>query len=219
MTDVCVVLPCLNEKHSVISVVSAWLALDGVSRVCFVDNGSTDGSVEKAMSFSDNPRFTFLSEEKKGKGNAVSKALKEVPARVYVLCDVDMTYEVSMRVAEPVLDGVCDMCIGLRTEYFNRPHGFINGLGNRVARVLCRVGAGIDAADPLSGLRAFSAEFAKDLRLPEGFGMEAAMARHAGRCRFRVGSVPVWYAPRAANGDASKISIRDSCEIIRSFFI
>lgn len=219
MTDVCVILPCLNEVHSVEAVVSSWLSLPDVSKVCLVDNGSTDGSVDKTLLFTDNPRFVFLTEEKKGKGNAVAKALRRVASDVYILCDVDRTYEASMDVVRPVIDGEYDMCVGTRMGYFSQTHGFLNGLGNRVSGILCRLGAGVSIRDPLSGIRAFSSKFAKDLVLPEGFGVEAGMARHAGKYRFRVGSVPVWYAPRALDGDVSKISIRDSCEIIRSFFI
>ena len=84
---IAVVLPCLNERSSVKEVICDWLSVSKNLDVYFCDNGSTDGSLEEAMLISD-PRLHILQEEKRGKGCAVRKVLKEVSADVYVLCDV-----------------------------------------------------------------------------------------------------------------------------------
>lgn len=215
---IAVVLPCLNERSSVKEVICDWLSVSKNLDVYFCDNGSTDGSLEEAMLISD-PRLHILQEEKRGKGCAVRKVLKEVSADVYVLCDVDCTYEASMRVIEPVLNGECDLCVGWRESYFRQDRRLVNSLGNRMASLFCMIGSHVRIKDPLSGLRAFSGIFAENLVLPDGFSMEAAMAKHAGKNRFKVLSIPIGYQPRSGE-EASKISfLRDGFSIIKSFFL
>ncbi|MFN3528188.1 MAG: glycosyltransferase family 2 protein, partial [Candidatus Altarchaeaceae archaeon] len=95
MTEVSVVMPCLNEEKTVGICVEKCLKvfkennIDG--EVIVVDNGSTDNSAEVARKAG--ARVVF--EKRKGYGSAYLKGLSEARGKYIIIGDSDDTYDFS----------------------------------------------------------------------------------------------------------------------------
>jgi len=182
MTEVSVVIPCLNEEHSVGTCVTKAMrslrenGLDG--EVVVVDNGSTDRSPEVAKAAG--ARVVF--ESQKGYGSALRRGIEEAGGKYIVMADGDDTYDFleTAKFVNKLKEGY-DLVMGSRFRGTIMPgamtwsHRYV---GNPI----------------LSGM----------LKLFFGGGVSDA---HCGLARFHQGSVPQdepahdRYGIRVGNGD------------------
>jgi len=229
--DVSIVIPCLNEEKSVAGCVReglVWLTSAGLrGEVVVVDNGSTDRSAELATQAG----ARVVNEPRRGKGNAVRRAMTTVSGRFVVLADADGTYD--LRDLEPLIRPLrngYDMVIGNRLRGAMEPKSMPwlhRRVGNPLFGALISLITRRRFGDCLSGLRAFRRE-AWSAMAPQasGFELESEMCLRAGRQRLRVTDVPVRYAVRQARSKLrglthgwaiARFIVLDSADII--FFI
>src|SRR5678815_165041 len=83
MTQIAVLIPCLNEALTIASVVREFRRELPEAQVYVFDNGSTDGSAEIAAGAGAIVRHVAG----RGKGNVVRAMFREVDADVYVMVD------------------------------------------------------------------------------------------------------------------------------------
>jgi glycosyltransferase involved in cell wall biosynthesis len=109
MTDIDVVLPCLNEAGALPFVLER---MPHGYRPIVVDNGSTDGSARIAADLG----ALVVSEPVRGFGAACHAGLLAATADVVCFCDCDASLDPAQlpRVARPVLDGDLDLVLGRR---------------------------------------------------------------------------------------------------------
>lgn len=108
---VAVVIPALNEVDAIGSVLRAIPA--GAHRVVVADNGSTDGTPERARA----EGAVVVSEPRRGYGRACQAGLRAVTdADVIVFLDADFSdYPEDMtRLVDPILEGRADFVMGMR---------------------------------------------------------------------------------------------------------
>lgn len=214
---IAVLLPCYNEQEHVKKVITDWHNAVPEAEIWFCDNNSSDRSLVIAKGI---PYVHILSERKQGKGAAVKKLLSECHADIYIMCDVDDTYEATPKIIFPFMHGKYGMSVGNRLEssYFNGNSKTLNRIGNGIAPILCRMFLKTDIRDPVSGLRGFTADFIRACHLSDGFEIEMEMNIHASDTHTDVYNIPVGFKDRDKNS-ASKTKFNVFTDGFRILYI
>jgi glycosyltransferase involved in cell wall biosynthesis len=170
--DVSIILPVFNEvehhREEVDRVRAAMDASDYSYEIIIVDDGSSDGSSELALSLPDVRVIRFL--QNRGSGSARKAGTAAARGRVTVWTDVDMTYPndtIPQLVKE--LDGY-DQVVGARTT----EEGTLKGLRVPAKWFIRRLASFLTKTkipDLNSGFRAFRTDVARQYlrHLPTGF--------------------------------------------------
>jgi glycosyltransferase involved in cell wall biosynthesis len=216
---VAVVIPCLDEARTIEKVVKDFSRELPRARVLVFDNGSMDGSAERARAAG----AEVVVYPVRGKGNLLRHAWEVVDADLYVLVDGDDTYPASAAPAmlERARRDRLDLLIGARLER-PAPGAFrpFHRLGNRMLSGLTSLLFRTRLTDVLSGYRVLSRPLVDLVRIrTRGFEVETEMTLQALSKRLAVGELPVDYAARAA-GSHSKLSTwSDGFLILRCIFL
>ncbi|MGH2449113.1 MAG: glycosyltransferase family 2 protein [Chloroflexota bacterium] len=213
-----VVMPCLDEERTIGACVSK--ALEGIKRtglpgeVVVSDNGSTDRSVDIAEGLG----ARVVNQPERGYGNAYRKGFDEARGKYIVMGDSDDTYDFTDigRLVEKLREGN-EYVLGSRFAGTILPgampwlHRYI---GNPVLTAMLNFMFGLRSSDAHSGLRAFTKDAYKRMRL-QTTGMEFAseMVINAARAKLKVAEVPITYYPR--DGESKLRSFRDGWRHIR----
>ncbi len=211
-----ILIPCYNEEVTIAKVVRNFKRELPQAEVYVFDNGSTDQTVQRA----NEAGAVVRREDRRGKGYVVQSMFKEVEADIYVMVDGDGTYQAPdvHRVIKPVIDQQAGMVIGAR--WMKGSHSkirVINLLGNRLFLMMVNTLFGAGLNDVLSGYRAFSREFVKDVKLTAGgFETEVELTIKAALGGWRIVEVPVSVDQRPT-GSRSKIKVlRDGMAILNT---
>jgi glycosyltransferase involved in cell wall biosynthesis len=189
-----VVIPAKDEAERIGETVRAALAIDGVTAVVVVDDGSTDDTArvarEAGASVVRHPR-------NRGKAAAMETGAAAVTDRgplLFLDADLRGTAAEAAVLVDPVLDGTADCTIATLPPVAGAGgHGFVV----RLARDGIARATGWTPAQPLSGQRCLTREaFDAVLPLARGFGVETAMTIDLLRAGFRVVEVPTGIAHR-----------------------
>jgi glycosyltransferase involved in cell wall biosynthesis len=203
---VAVVVPCYNEELTIAKVVRDFRRELPHAQIYVFDNNSRDGSAEAARMAG----AYVIFERRQGKGYVVQRMFSDVEADLYVMTDGDGTYppdEVHKLIA-PVLNGEADMVVGSRLmKQSHSQFKTLNHIGNRMFLGAINVIFRVQLSDILSGYRAFSREFVKNIPLlTGGFETETELTIKALGHHYRIVEVPVDLSPRP-KGSFSKIRI------------
>jgi glycosyltransferase involved in cell wall biosynthesis len=204
--QIAVLIPCFNEEATVAQVVREFRAALPEAEIVVFDNNSTDNTVERARQAGARVEF----ERRQGKGFVVRQMFQSIEADIYVMVDGDSTYpsHAVHRLIEPILNDRADMVVGSRLHAGSRSEfRLLNRLGNYFFASLFRVIFNATVTDILSGYRAFSRRFVRDIPLfGGGFEIEAELTVKTLQRGFRLVEVPVDLVPRPAHSH-SKIRI------------
>lgn len=192
-----IAIPCLNEAQTIQTAVGMArdlvAASGGDGEVVVGDNGSDDGSRELA----ERAGARVVSVARRGYGFALMAAIVESRGDVIVMGDADATYDFreAAPLVEAVASGQCDLAMGsrLRGRIEKGAMPFLHRwLGTPVLSWLIRRFFGLSISDCNCGMRAFSRDAFKQMRLVCG-GMEFAseMLVKAAVAGLRVREFPV----------------------------
>jgi Glycosyl transferase family 2 len=148
-------------------------ALPGVAIVV-----ADDGSRDETAAVAEQAGARVLRFARRGKGQALSLAERELAPGPLLLCDADLDGDLT-----PLVETGADLAVA---RFADRQGGGF-GIAKAVARALIRLRSGFDAREPLSGQRLLS-EAARSACFPlaAGFGCETRMTIDAVRARLRV---------------------------------
>lgn len=201
-----VLIPCYNEEDGIGKVLAkipyAKLEHNKLeTEVIVIDNASTDNTARLARAAG----ARVITENKKGKGNAMRAGFRAVPpdADFVVMLDGDDTYDPNElpRLIEPIENDFCNVVIGSRLG--GKMHvdamRFLNRGGNWFFTHLVRLYYKVNVTDVLTGFFAWDKK-ALDELIPhlrsEGFAIEMEMITKMAKLKHEIYSVPISYTPR-----------------------
>ena len=203
--NVSVVIPALDEEEPIADVVRA-VPREIASEVIVVDNGSVDGTAERAREAG----ARVVHEPRRGYGRACRAGVEAVApgCGIVVFLDGDGSDcpELMSRLVDPVRAGTHDFVIGSRTRG-RRESGSMNfpqRFAGRAAGLLLGALYGVSYTD-MCPFRAIRLDALRNLRMrEETYGWNLEMQMRAARARLRILEVPVDHRRRA--GGESKVS-------------
>ena len=179
--DVSIVMPCLNEAHSLAQcIANAYQALDKMrlslgfeGEIVIADNGSTDGS----QAIAERLGAHCVPVARRGYGAALQGGVAAAAGRYIVMGDADGSYDFDDAIAMVAqLAGGADLCMGSRFKGYIEPGAMPwknRYIGNPVLTGILNVLFHSAISDAHCGIRAFKRAAFFDLGL-SGEGMEFA---------------------------------------------
>lgn len=200
MKKTVVIIPALNEEHSIGQVI-ADIPRDLVTEVVVVNNGSTDSTARVAS----DGGATVIDEERRGYGQACLAGINYINKSSYlpdIIVFLDGDYSDYPReikdIVSPIAAGGYDLVIGSRTIGERQKGALLPQalVGNYVATRLIKLLYGVNFTDlgPFRAIR-YDRLFSLDMR-DRTFGWTVEMQIKAAKKGLRCTEVPVSYRKR-----------------------
>jgi glycosyltransferase involved in cell wall biosynthesis len=226
MSKTAIILPAFNEEAAIAVTIRDFQKHCPDALFVVIDNASTDHTSAVAeKTFRElNCQWKILHEPRKGKGNAVRKAFREIEADIFVMIDADSTYLATdlKNLMAPVVDGKADLVVGNRhadSVYRKQNRRLFHDFGNGLVRSLINKLFKTNLQDIMSGYRVMSRRFVKHFPiLSEGFEIETEMTLQAVDKRFSIVEVPIQYGKRPDGSNSKLNTYRDGMKILRLIF-
>ncbi len=211
-----VLIAALNEEEGVKATIQELKDTIAVQRFLVVDGHSQDRTVEAARACG----AEVISQDGKGKGDAIAKAVKNMKenTKYAVITDADYTYPaeylpemIQILARNPKVGMVCGnrfngktdgpafqgrFCLGNKMLSF--AHGFLNG---------------VNLKDPLTGLRVVRAEILRNWTVKsKGFDIEVELNVEVERQGYVTVEVPILYRERLGE---KKLQIKHGVGILK----
>jgi len=199
---IAIILPTLNEEQTIGKVIAeiSRQALEQAGyavQVLVVDGNSTDRSREIA----EQKGASVIVEPRKGKGIAVTTALRVVDADFIFMLDADYTYPASYIPDMLKLLTNYHVAIGSRLKGQREPGAMsrLNLVGNHLLSLLATVFYQRRISDVCTGFWGFRAEVVKSLRLrATAFDLEAELFSQLTRKGYSIAELPIYYRRRVS---------------------
>ena len=169
--SVAVLIPCRNEAATIAKVVSDFARSLPGTPIYVYDNNSSDDTAAEARRAGAIVRH----ESQSGKGNVVRRMFADVEADVFILVDVDDTYDAAAApvLIQRLLAGCLDMVNASRIATSEAAYRPGHRWGNALLTSVVASVFGKRLTDMLSGYRVFSRRFVKSFPLLScGFEVE-----------------------------------------------
>ena len=219
MDKIAVLIPCYNEEKTIGKVIDDFKTALPEAVVYVYDNNSTD----KTSDVSEEHGAVVRKEYRQGKGNVVRTMFRDIDAECYIMIDGDDTYpaDKAKEMCSAVMEEGVDMVIGdrLSATYFIENDRRFHNFGNRFVRSLINNIFNSDVKDIMTGYRAFSRMFVKNIPiLANGFEIETEMTIHALDKNYIIKEIPIDYR-RRPEGSFSKLdTISDGYKVVKTVF-
>ena len=194
-------IPCFNEADHLPDALAALpRAMDGFDVVEYlvVDDGSSDDTV--AVARRNGVHHIVRHAENRGLAAAYMSGIAAclaLGADVIVGTDGDNQYvgDDIPSVVAPVRHGQADFAIGVRPLRDRRYFPFWKSILTQSGTLLARMLSGLPVIDAPSGLRAYTADVARELRVTGRFSYTMETLVQAGSRKWRLAQVPIRVNP------------------------
>lgn len=193
------VIPAYNEQGYIEVTVRALAAASLADEIIVVDDGSTDHTARVATEAG---AKVIRLRRRRGKRAAQDAGARAARGNILLFLDADLgeTVTEARKLLDPVMEGVCDMTVGVFPARPGRGGGM--GLVVRLARWGIRRITGLEMQAPLSGQRALRRVVWVHARgIARGFGSEVALTIDAICSGHSILEVPVEMDHRVTGND------------------
>ncbi len=213
-----IVIPCFNERQTVIELIDRVQAVPIDKEVIVVDDCSTDGTREllekRARECGD---ITLrLRQRNSGKGAAVQEGLRCASGDVVIIQDADLEYDPADYpvLLRPIQTGKAHVVYGSRFIGEHRAMYFWHSLGNQFLTLLCNALFDTTLTDMETCYKVFTIDIARRLKLREPrWGFDPEVTARMLKMGHRIYEVPISYAGREFN-EGKKISWKDGFVVL-----
>lgn len=214
-----IVIPVYNEVGSIDAIIRKVQAAPcpvESRELVLVDDGSTDGTVEKLKSVaSAHPEWIVKFHAKnQGKGAALHTAFAAATGDIILIQDADLEYDPGdyPALVRPILEDHADVVFGSRF-IGGGPHRvvyFWHSVGNRFLTLLSNMFTNLNLTDMEVCYKVFKSDVIRSLKFKEKrFGFEPEVtAKIAKQKKWRIYEVPISYYGRTYE-EGKKIGWRD----------
>ena len=208
--SIAVVIPALEEGHTISNVISKLSLASPWADIIVVDGGSSDGTVEKAKG----AMAKVVYESRRGYGRAIRSGIRSVDADLYAIVDADDTYDLSHFSKMLELAGKGGkLVIGRRDGISTGGMSLSHRIGNHVLSLLCSFLFRIKVSDSQSGLKVFPGRIAKALR-EDGMSLSSEILVKSRLMGYDVEEVPVIYQARNGNSKSKFSFWQDGVSVL-----
>lgn len=200
-----IIVPVYNEEKHIENVVNYLFKVKYPiqTEFIFVDDKSTDSSLEKLKNLSNNYNFIIVRQEKnQGKGAAIREGIKRASGHYIMIQDADFEYDPKdvPSLLEPLLSNKADVVYGSRFKK-NAPqvHRTYHYFVNRFLTILSNLFSGIYLTDMETCYKIFRSDLLKAMQLKSNrFGIEVELTAYVAKTSVRIFELPVNYYPRTS---------------------
>ncbi|MSU54988.1 MAG: glycosyltransferase [Candidatus Taylorbacteria bacterium] len=208
--SVSVIIPARNEKGNIEQALRRMPYLGTECEIIFVEGHSTDATFEEinrvAKLFEKNFKISVLSQEGRGKGDAVRKGFAKASGDILMILDADLTVppEELGKFYEALCSGKCDFANGSRLIYPMEKEAmrFFNVLGNKFFSLMFSWLLGQRIKDTLCGTKVlFREDYEKIIKGRAYFGDfdpfgDFDLLFGAAKLNLKIMEIPVHYKAR-----------------------
>ncbi len=223
-----ILVPVFNEEEFVEAALKRVLRAPlprGMDReIIVVDDGSTDGSVERIESLMVAHREIrlFRHDRNRGKGAAIRTALGKARGEFSIVQDADLEYDPRhyLSLLRPLINGDADAVFGSRFSVSGerRVLYYWNGLANHMLATLCNMASDLTLTDLYTGYKAFRTSLARSIPLRcDGFEFEAELTLKLAKREARIYEVPISYYGRTYE-EGKKVRSWDAVKAFATIF-
>jgi glycosyltransferase involved in cell wall biosynthesis len=207
------VVPCYNERPTIVQLIKRVLESPWVAEVIVVDDCSTDGTRDLLLGVTDERVRVVLHEHNQGKGAALRTGFALATADFVLVQDADLEYDPAEydHLVEPLASDVADAVYGSRFMS-GRPHRvlyFWHSVGNRYLTLLSNMFTDLNLTDMETCYKAFRRDVIQSIEIEEDrFGFEPEITAKLARAGLRIYEVGISYSGRTY-AEGKKIGWRD----------
>ncbi len=214
-----ILMPVYNERGRVEQAIAEVLGAELPSdfELIVVDDGSTDGTREilRAGEWGEAVR-RFEHERNQGKGAAVQTALAEARGEFAAIFDADLEYDASDlgRLMPPLLEGMTNVCFGVRAFDGYTSHSFLFVLGNKGVTLACNALFNVYLHDIMTCHKVIRTDVFRSLALrSRGFAIEPEITARLLQRGERIYEIPVHYRARTTE-EGKKLTAVDGFRVL-----
>lgn len=180
--------------------------------VIFVNDGSTDSSLQSINSIQNDTRVIVASLPKNsGKGAAIKEGIKLSKGKFILFQDADLEYDPNdiPKLTEPLNSGNFDAVFGNRFHSNPPPTTRFHLLQNRCVTILSNLTSGIKLRDAATCYKVIRSDILKAMNLrSNNFSLEAEVIAYLAKAKARLTEVNISYTPRSRE-EGKKLTLID----------
>ena len=225
MTQLSVIVPCYNERTTILQLIEkVRLSPVDSKEIIVVDDGSVDGTRELLQSLEETAsdlKILFHSKNM-GKGAALRTGFASAAGEICIVQDADLEYDPQEfpLVIQPIIDGKADVVFGSRFQS-GRPHRvvyFWHRIGNGFLTLLSNIFTDLNLTDMETCYKAFKRDVIQSVRICENrFGFEPEITAKISRRNLKIYEVGISYYGRTYS-EGKKIGWKDGVRAIYCIF-
>lgn len=204
-TKTIAIIPAYNEESTIVDIINRTSHF--VDQIIVINDGSTDGTVEKAASTS---AIIIDNIVNRGLGKTIKRGYDEalkLGGDIVIQIDADGQYDPQEipKLIKPILENEADLILGSRLENLKYRMPWIKKFGNKAFSWLLRRLTGINIKDGQTGFRAVRKEVLETIILRGDFTYTQEMIIKSSEEGWRIKNVSINFYQRTA-GDSRLIS-------------